>query len=78
MARKRSPEHDWICRVCECPCDPPVVDAKHVGGGQGMRACGRPPRPVLRSVFEADQREFVRAASEAIAGRLTVPHRGTE
>lgn len=72
MARKRAPEHDWICQRCECPCEPPVPDAKHVGGGQGMRACKREPTPILRRDFEANMQESVQAAMDALAGRLTV------
>lgn len=52
MARKRAPEHDYICRRCGCPCD--EGGTKHLGGGQGMRACKRPPDPVLRSEYDAD------------------------
>ena len=66
MARKRSPEHDWICRRCECPCDPPGPEPKHIGGGQGMRACGKTASPVLRSEFEAEMDEWAAHAIAAI------------
>lgn len=59
MARKRSPEHDWICRGCGCPCD--QAGTKHLGGGQNMRACKRAPIPVLRSVYEAEAAAAVAA-----------------
>lgn len=52
MARKRSPEHDYICIRCGCPCD--AAGTRHLGGGQGMRACKKPPHPMLRSQFEAE------------------------
>jgi len=51
MARKRSPEHDFICRRCGCPCD--AAGRKHIGGGQGMKACGSRPDVILRSDYEA-------------------------
>lgn len=65
MARKRSPEHDYICRRCGCPCD----FTKHIGGGQGMRACGQAPDVVLRSAYEAE----IKADLEAIFGRRASP-----
>jgi hypothetical protein len=52
MGRKRAPEHDWICRRCGCACD--EGGQRHLGGGQGMRACKREPDPVLRSELEAE------------------------
>lgn len=64
MARKRSPDHDWICRRCGCPCD--MDGTRHVGGGQGMKACRWDPDPVLRSVFEAE----IAADMAAIVNRL--------
>ena len=64
MGRKREPRYDWVCRRCECPCTPPSADLKHVGGGQGMRACRRQPVPVLRRDLEA---EFAEAAADALA-----------
>lgn len=55
MGRKRAPEHDWVCRGCRCPCEPPgVPPARHVGGGQGMKACAGPALPVLRSDLDAE------------------------
>jgi hypothetical protein len=51
MSRKRSPENDYICQRCGCPCDP--TGTRHLGGGQNMRACGLPPKPILRSEMEA-------------------------
>jgi hypothetical protein len=59
MARKRPPEFDYICERCGCPCD----FRRHLGGGQGMRACKGPVRPVLRSVYEA---EIAQAVSHAL------------
>ena len=52
MSRKRPPEHDYICLRCGCACNP--SGDRHLGGGPGMRACGLPPRPVLRSDWEAE------------------------
>ena len=54
MGRKRSPENDWICQRCWCPCT--ADGARHVGGGQGMKACAKPQHVVLRSVLEAEMR----------------------
>lgn len=55
MARKRAPEHDWVCQRCGCPCNPPGhIQQVHVGGGQGMKACSLAPQPILRSVMEAE------------------------
>lgn len=53
MGRKRPPEHDYICIRCGCPSSPPGPDAKHIGGGQGMRACKSAPHVMLRSEFDA-------------------------
>lgn len=53
MARKRPPEYDYICLRCGCPCE--ADGSRHWGGGTiNHRACGWPPRPILRSVFEAE------------------------
>lgn len=59
MARKRSPENDYICMMCHCPTEPPGVrisdgaPPKHLGGGSiDMRAC-KQARPILRSEWEA-------------------------
>jgi hypothetical protein len=60
MARKRSPQYDFICIRCGCPCD--EAGTRHFGGGQGMRACGKPPNPMLRSEYEAD----IRATLESV------------
>jgi hypothetical protein len=57
MARKRSPENDWICQRCGCPCD----WQRHLGGGQGMRACRFPPDPILRGEAEAEAAALVAA-----------------
>jgi hypothetical protein len=57
MARKRAPEHDYICQRCGCACD--RYGTKHVGGGQNMKACNKPPDPILRSVYEAEARAVV-------------------
>lgn len=57
MARKRTPDHDYICRRCGCPCGP--QPGKHLGGGQGMKACRGPSDPVLRSVYEAEIAEDI-------------------
>jgi len=51
MARKRQPHWDYICMLCGCPCD--EFGTKHEGGGQNMKACGKPPRPILRTEWEA-------------------------
>jgi hypothetical protein len=58
MARKRSPEHDYICQRCGCPCD--AGGTKHLGGGQGMRACRFAPDPILRSEHEREAAAVVR------------------
>lgn len=65
MGRKRAPEHDWICAVCECPCNP--TPGGHIGGGQNRRACKGPSRPVLRADHEAMLAQASREAVEAIA-----------
>lgn len=67
MARKRSPEHDYICKVCTCPCD--QYGSRHLGGGQNMRACKGPPQPVLRSEWESMVAEFVAGAMDALRRR---------
>lgn len=67
MARKRAPEHDYICIKCECPCDP--AGERHVGGGQNMRAC-RSPKPMLRSEWEARITADAEAAVAAIRQRV--------
>jgi hypothetical protein len=59
MARKRSPENDWICQRCGCACD--AQGERHLGGGQGMRACRFPPDPVLRRDAEAEAAALVAA-----------------
>ena len=59
MARKRSPEHDFICQRCGCACD--ESGTRHLGGGPGMRACRFPPDPILRAQFE-------RETAAAVAG----------
>jgi hypothetical protein len=51
MARKRSPEHDYICIRCGCPCD--AGGTRHLGGGRGMRACKNTPHVMLRSEYDA-------------------------
>lgn len=62
MARKRSPEHDWICRRCGCACTMPgAPEPRHVGGGQGLRACRWAPDPVLRADHEAEAAAVVAA-----------------
>lgn len=57
MARKRSPEYDYICQRCGCACD--EAGTRHLGGGQNMRACRRDPDPILRSEFEAEAAAIV-------------------
>jgi hypothetical protein len=52
MARKRSPENDYLCIRCGCPCD--AAGTKHLGGGQGMKACGKKPHARLRSEWDAE------------------------
>lgn len=55
MSRKRAPEHDWICRRCLCPCMPPGhPEQRHIGGGQGMKACKLGADPILRSEHDAE------------------------
>lgn len=66
MGRKREPGFDWVCRRCECPCTPPGPGGKHVGGGQGMRACRREPVPVLRRDLEAELGQAAAAVVAAI------------
>jgi hypothetical protein len=52
MARKRAPEDDYICQVCQCACD--RFGKKHLGGGDAYhRACGKPPVPILRTEWNA-------------------------
>jgi hypothetical protein len=58
MARKRAADNDWICQRCGCPCD--AAGERHLGGGQGMRACKWPPDPILRSVAEAEAAAIIR------------------
>lgn len=59
MARKRAPEHDYICQRCGCACE--ADGSRHLGGGQGMRACKFPPDPILRSEAEAEAGAIVAA-----------------
>ncbi len=61
MGRKRSPEYDYICIRCGCAASPPGPGAKHVGGGQNMRACRKPPMIRLRSEWEAELAEDLKA-----------------
>lgn len=64
MARKRAPEHDYVCTRCGCPCGP--YGGKHLGGGtKGMRACDQ-AAPRLRSEWEAELAADAKAAAEAI------------
>jgi hypothetical protein len=60
MGRKREPDHDWVCRRCGCPCVMPGTTrtGKHVGGGQGMRACNQ-AEPVLRRDLEHEAQQVV-------------------
>jgi formylmethanofuran dehydrogenase subunit B len=64
MARKRSPEQDYICQRCGCACD--RYGTRHEGGGQGMKACNKTPNPILRSVHEAE----VKAVAESVLNRF--------
>jgi len=66
MARKRSAEHDFICKVCNCPCE--ADGSRHLGGGQNMRACKGAPQPILRSEWDAMMAEMVACARDVIAG----------
>lgn len=59
MSRKRSAEDDYICRRCLCSCNPRTL--KHEGGGQGMKACDKPPLPVLRMDYETEVAEEMAA-----------------
>lgn len=70
MARKRAPEHDWICARCECPCD--GAGSGHLGGGQNRRACKKTPMPVLRSKHEAMLAQSAADAAAALAFRRKV------
>lgn len=66
--RRRPPEYDYICRRCGCACN----GRRHLGGGStAMRACGKPPDPVLRSVFKAEVREDVAAIRERFRRSVT-------
>lgn len=68
MGRKRAPENDWICQRCGCPCMPAGVQRqRHIGGGQGMRACRAEPDPILRTDYE---REVAEAVSHLYRGRF--------
>lgn len=69
MARKRSAEFDWVCVRCGCPSDPPGERAVHLGGGQGMRACGPVAVPVLRSEFDAEMAAVVASALSGFSWR---------
>lgn len=74
MGRKRSPEHDYICRLCQCPCD--SHGGRHLGGGDADHtACGKPADPVLRSEWDAMMAADL-AAVKAVIGRL--PWRSSE
>lgn len=66
MGRKRSPENDYICQRCGCPCD--HDGSRHLGGGKGMRACRKQPNPILRAVHEAEAAAIV---ADLRAGRLS-------
>lgn len=70
MGRKRSPEHDWICLRCECPCNPPWhSQQRHLGGGQNRKACRKPPNPILRADYDAMMAEMAAQAREWIRER---------
>lgn len=71
MARKRAPEHDYICIRCGCPCDP--GGTKHIGGGQGMRACKQKPHAMLRSEWEAEVEAVVAGLRAHRRGRGSAP-----
>jgi hypothetical protein len=78
VARKRSPENDYVCTMCGCPSDPPGVTIvgghppRHLGGGStGMRACRR-ARPMLRTEWEAMLDGFARDAAAALRERRWV------
>lgn len=62
VARKRSAEFDWLCARCGCPCEAPGERCVHLGGGQGMKACGPIAVPVLRSEFEAQMSTLTESA----------------
>lgn len=53
---------DFVCRRCGCACD--AAGIRHRGGGPGMRACGKPPHPVLRSEL-AHEASSIAAAARA-------------
>jgi hypothetical protein len=65
VARKRSAEFDWVCVRCGCPCDPPGERSVHIGGGQGMKACGPVASPILRSEYEE---QMSKAVKDALSG----------
>lgn len=70
MARKRSPEHDWLCLRCECPCNPPWHSQQvHVGGGQNRKACRKAPNPILRADYDAMIAEMASAARDWVRER---------
>ncbi|SKK36945.1 hypothetical protein [Mycobacteroides abscessus] len=63
MTRRRSPQHDYICRRCLCACN--ISGTRHEGGGSAdFRACGKPPIPVLRSDFVKELAEDVASIRE--------------
>lgn len=75
MARKRSSEHDWICTRCEAPIGFNRGRWKHCGPaptGHGPgKACGKPPRPMLRRdwlTIHADLHNAAVAALSSLRG----------
>jgi hypothetical protein len=68
MARKRPAEGDFICMLCQCACDP--WGDKHVSGGShNFKSCGKKPRPILRSEWEAMLQADADCVIEIIRGR---------
>jgi hypothetical protein len=66
MARKRSPEYDYICKRCLCACNdarPP----RHISGGSAdFTACKKEPMPILRRDWEAGIKANVAAMRDRI------------
>lgn len=69
VVRKRGAEFDYLCMRCGCPCDPPGERPVHIGGGQGMKACGPVAVPVLRSEFEAQMADDVESGLSGLPWR---------
>lgn len=67
MGRKRSAEHDYVCRVCGNACD--HGGTRHYLGRAGERNRCRRAVPMLRRDYDAWMSDMARDAVAAIRAR---------